>query len=106
LFLIGRRYTQHQHVTFKLREVIKPYKKIIGFGAVSLQGALSASEKGKSTVFMVPLRLQGLVCGTRSVQNRVVLLARCSRYLVVGRHAAGQAEAGQSLKGCSGLLFI
>ena len=29
-FEILCRYTQHQHVTFKLREVVKPYKKIVG----------------------------------------------------------------------------
>jgi hypothetical protein len=58
------RYTLHQHVTFKIREVVKPYKKIIGFAAVSLQGAVAAGEKGRASAFMVPLRLQGLVCGT------------------------------------------
>ena len=57
-------FLQHQHVTFKLREVVKPYKKIIGFAAVSLLGAAAASERGKAMAFMVPLRLQGLVCGT------------------------------------------
>jgi hypothetical protein len=57
------RYQQHYHVTFKLREVVKPYKKIIGFAAVSLQGAAAACDRGKTTSFMIPLRLQGLVCG-------------------------------------------
>ena len=57
-------FLQHHHVTFKLREVVKPYKKTIGFAAVSLMGAAAASERGKAVAFMVPLRLQGLVCGT------------------------------------------
>ena len=51
-------------MTFKLREVVKPYKKTIGFAAVSLMAAAAASERGKAVAFMVPLRLQGLVCGT------------------------------------------
>jgi hypothetical protein len=63
LFSHRRRYTQHHHVTFKLREVVKPYKKVVGHAAVSLQGAVAACERGKAYSFLVPLRLQGLVCG-------------------------------------------
>jgi hypothetical protein len=96
--VIGARYTQHQHVIFKLREVIKPYKKIIGFAAVSLHGAALASERDKATAFMVPLRLQGLVCGMRCNMKMRCLFACCSRRPVVGRDATGKAEAGQSVR--------
>jgi hypothetical protein len=68
-------------VTFKLREVVKPYKKIIGFASVSLHGAAVASEKGKASAFIVPLRLQGLVCGTRLQLRKRLVFTGCSRVL-------------------------
>jgi hypothetical protein len=118
------RYTQHQHVTFKLREVVKPYKKIIGFAAVSLQAAAAACEKGKATAFLVPLRLQGLVCGKcarplgmrRSVlvlRFAYGVLVRCAFAAVVARKGwalmrarvcrlvAGPYEVDEDVKRCS-----
>ncbi len=65
-------------MTFKLREVVKPYKKIIGFAAVSLHGAAIAGEKGKASAFLVPLRLQGLVCGTRLKLRKRLVFTGCS----------------------------
>ncbi len=84
LFPHRRRYTQHHHVTFKLREVVKPYKKVVGHAAVSLQGAVAACERGKAYSFLVPLRLQGLVCGMRlppslfSIPSTVICLSACA----------------------------
>ncbi len=118
------RYTQHQHVTFKLREVVKPYKKIIGFAVVSLQAALAASDKGKATAFLVPLRLQGLVCGecARGCSGCGAVCWCCDSLIMcsfdvhawplsrervrrsfarVCRDVAGPYEAGEDVKRCS-----
>ena len=109
-FSCRRRYTQHHHVTFKLREVVKPYKKVVGHAAVSLQGAVAACERGKAYSFMVPLRLQGLVCGIHlppycfplhalwwrafcEKRRRFVMTTR----VFVCRYAAGQAEDAQTI---------
>jgi len=88
-------FLQHQHVTFKLREVVKPYKKIIGFAAVSLQGAAAACERGKAMAFMVPIRLQGLVCGTTHHCAPRMFIHSCAPSLC--RHSAGQAQAAEAV---------